>query len=74
MSQRNTLPVCSGLNIKQNRHTTKTAVCALTLKMEAVCSSEILAGFYQTTQQHIPEDGTLDVKRLQKMGKEHGQF
>jgi hypothetical protein len=37
--------------------------------MEAVGSSEILAGFYQTTQQHIPEDGTLNVKRLQKMGK-----
>jgi hypothetical protein len=28
--------------------------------MEAVCSSEILVNFYQTTWHHIPDDSTLD--------------
>jgi hypothetical protein len=34
-------------------------VYSSTLKMEAVCSSETLVTFYQTTQRLIPEDSTL---------------
>jgi hypothetical protein len=30
-----------------------------TLKLEAVCSSEIFVYFYQTTRRHIPEDCVL---------------
>jgi hypothetical protein len=78
MFRRYILLVYSGLKIKQNRQTTTIAVCflslLLTLKMEAVCSSETSAGFYQTTWHHIPAESIPDVERLQKMGKQYGQF
>jgi hypothetical protein len=34
------------------------AYCS-TLKMEAICSAEILVNFHQTTLHHIPEDSTF---------------
>jgi hypothetical protein len=37
---------------------------SLTLKMEAVCSSDTLVHFYRTTKHYIPEDGTTVLKLL----------
>jgi hypothetical protein len=44
-----------------------------TLKMEAICSSEISVGFQRTTRRYIPEDNTL---QKENMGKEisYGMF
>jgi hypothetical protein len=36
----------------------------LTLKMEAIYSTEVLINFYQTTQCHIPEDNTLQLLQI----------
>jgi hypothetical protein len=33
-----------------------------TLKMEAMCSSEMSVDFQQATRRHAPEDSTLHVK------------
>jgi hypothetical protein len=38
---------------------------SLNLKMKAVCSSEALVDFYQITQRHICEDGTLQSPLLE---------
>jgi hypothetical protein len=38
---------------------------SLALKMEAECSFEVSAYFYQTTQCHIPEDGILHSHSLE---------
>jgi hypothetical protein len=35
----------------------------LTLKMEAICSSETSVATQQTTRRHIPEDDTLQVRK-----------
>jgi hypothetical protein len=39
-----------------------TELISLTLKMEAICSSETLVDTQPTTLVYIPEDGTLQVK------------
>jgi hypothetical protein len=39
-----------------------------TLKMEAICSSETSVASQQTTQRHIPEDVTIQLKRILKLG------
>jgi hypothetical protein len=33
------------------------------MKMEAICSSEMLVDFQRSTQDYIPEDNTLHVYR-----------
>jgi hypothetical protein len=42
------------------------AAYSLTLKMEALCSSETLVDFQRTTQRYIPEDSTLQYFSLPK--------
>jgi hypothetical protein len=37
-------------------------IISLTLKMEAICSSETSVATQQTTRRHIPEDDTLVKK------------
>jgi hypothetical protein len=34
------------------------SACSLTLKMEAICSTEMSVDFHWTTQRYIPEDST----------------
>jgi hypothetical protein len=38
-----------------------------TLKMEAICSSEISVGFQRTTRRYLPEDGTLHNHRCENL-------
>jgi hypothetical protein len=50
-------------NFSKNQQASRWQVAAeivsLTLKMDAVCSSETLVATQQTTRSHIPEDDTL---------------
>jgi hypothetical protein len=58
---RNISPSSSGLKIKLRKKAMWKQVASrapVTLKMEAVCSSEILIEFQQTTWRSSPEDST----------------
>jgi hypothetical protein len=37
------------------------------LMMEAVSTSETLVGFYQTTQNNVPEDSCLHTRRCENL-------
>lgn len=65
MFRMNVLPPSSESNIKRNKTTALFDACrllvsclaySLTLEMEAECSSETPADFYQTTRRYVSED------------------
>jgi hypothetical protein len=62
--------------VQQNQQATKLATCllagfsepiSLTLKMEAICSSETSVVTQRTTRRHIPEDDTLYNHRCENI-------
>jgi hypothetical protein len=62
-----TLVVCLTYDYVQFKITSKMAVFAIALMMEAARSSETLVNFYQTTRRYNPEDSHLRTNRRENL-------
>jgi hypothetical protein len=62
------LPPSSGpKKLFQQEPASKQVASRMTLKMEAICSSETSVATHQTTRRHIPEDDTLHNHRCENL-------